>query len=346
MKAYHLNEFGSAGGMVSRDDPVPQRRSGEVLVQVHARSLNDRELRILRGPYPLPATQGVVPISDEGAGVVVAVGEGVTRLAPGDRVAATYFRRWSDGRIEPDVGMEPFGCTRDGMLAEFVLADEQAFVRVPAHLLFEEAATLPCAALTAWSAPGQRRQLPGESVLTIGSGYAALLALQFAKIFGARTIAITSSEGKAALLKHRGANEALDDRKDPDWKHLVRELTGGRGIDYVVETSSVATLPKSFAAGAWNADVALVLALTGGTLDVTARRGLVAARRIFVGSGATFEPMKRAIAQHLLRPVIDRVFPFEAVRAALRVLRAKAAGRQGRDRGSELLRHGSLLTFK
>ncbi len=316
MKAYHLNEFGSADGIVLRDDPVPQPGPREALVRVHARSLNYRDLLILSRQYPLPATQGVVPISD-GAGVVVAVGEGVTRLAPGDRVAATYFPRWRDGRIEPDLGMEQFGCTRDGMLSEFILADEQAFVQVPAHLSFEEAATLPCAGVTAWSAlNGPRRVLPGESVLTIGSGGVALFALQFAKIFGARVMAITSSEGKVALLERLGADDVIDYRKNPDWDRLVRELTGGRGVDHVVETGSIDTLPKSLAACAWNAEVALVLALTGGTLDVTALRGLVAVRRIFVGSRAAFEAMNRAITRHQLRPVIDRVFPFDEVRAA------------------------------
>ena len=171
---------------------------------MRARSLNARDLLILRKLYPLPAIQGIVPVSD-GAGEVVAVGEGTTRVAVGDRVAGTYFPRLRDGRIEPELGMEQWGCTRNGSLAEFVTADEQAFVKVPPHLSFDEASTLPCAALTAWSAlTGPRRVLAGESVLTIGTGGLALFALQFAKLFGANTFAITSTDKKMEFLKRLG----------------------------------------------------------------------------------------------------------------------------------------------
>lgn len=323
MKAYHLDRYGALDGLVLHEDPMPKPGLRQAVVQVRARSLNYRDLLILNRAYPLPGAEGVVPLSD-GAGEVVAIGEGVSRVALGDRVAATYFPRWRDGRIEPEMAMEQFGCTRDGMLAEFALVDEEALVKIPAHLSYLEAATLPCAGVTAWSAlNGPRRVLAGENVLTIGTGGVALFALQFAKLFGARTIAITSSAQKAALLKRHGADDVVDYIENPDWHLRVRELTGGRGVDHVVETGSVEALPKSLAACAWNAEVALVLALTGGAIEVSALRGLVTARRLFVGSRASFEAMNRAIAQHKLRPVIDRVFELGEARGAYEHFEAK-----------------------
>jgi NADPH:quinone reductase-like Zn-dependent oxidoreductase len=316
MRAYHLDEFGTLEGIVAREDPTPAVGAHDVLVRVRARSLNYRDLLILRKAYPLPGAQGVVPLSD-GAGEVVQVGAGVSRVAVGDRVAATYFPRWRGGLIEPDFGMDQFGCTRDGVLADFLVADEQALVKVPAHLSFVEAATLPCAAVTAWSAlNGPRRVLPGETVLTIGTGGVALFALQFAKLFGARTIAITSSPEKVERLKALGADDVIDRKENETWHLAVRELTGGRGVDHVVETGSIETLPKSLAACGWNAEVAMVLALLQGAIDVSAMRGLFSARRLFVGSRATFEAMNRAIEKHQLRPVVDRVFAFEDARGA------------------------------
>jgi NADPH:quinone reductase-like Zn-dependent oxidoreductase len=323
MRAYRLEEFGTLDGIVLGEAPTPEPGGDEIVVKIRARSLNYRDLLILHRLYPLAGVKGVVPVSD-GAGEVVAVGERVSRLAPGDRVAGVYFPRWRSGPIEPDQGRDQFGCTRNGMLAEYVVAEEQAFVKVPDHLSFEEAATLPCAAVTAWSAlTGPRRVLPGESVLTIGTGGVALFALQFAKLFGARTIAITSSAEKVQLLKWQGADEVIDYRKNPGWDKLVRDMTGGAGVDHVVETGSVETLHKSLAACAWNAEVASILALTGGALDIPALRGLVTLRRLFVGSRADFEAMNRAIAHHKLRPVIGRVFPFREARAAYEYFAAR-----------------------
>jgi NADPH:quinone reductase-like Zn-dependent oxidoreductase len=323
MKAFHLDRFHTLDGLVLHDDPVPQPGTGEVVVRVLARSLNYRDLLILHKLYPLAAVQGVVPISD-GAGEVVAIGKGSSRFAPGDRVAGNYFPRWRDGPIDPEIGRDQFGCNRDGMLAEFAVGDEQAFVRIPEHLSFQEAATLPCAGVTAWSAlNGPRRVLAGETVLTIGTGGVALFALQFAKLFGARVIAITSSAKKAELLKRLGADNVVDYNENADWHLAVRDLTGGRGVDHVVETGGVDTLPKSLAACGWNSELALVLALPAGSIDVTALRGLVTIRRLFVGSRMSFEAMNRAIGQHRLRPVIDRVFSFGETRAAYEHFEAK-----------------------
>lgn len=316
MNAYQLNSFGSLAGLVPHDRPVPQPGPGQVLVRIHARSLNYRDLLLIHQRYPVPAREGVVPVSD-GAGEVVALGEGVTALAVGDHVTSTYFPRWQDGKLNLAMGADQFGCTRDGMLADYAVAEASAWVKLPAHLSFVEACTLPCAGVTAWNAlAGGRLLMPGDVVLTIGTGGVALFALQFAKLFGARVIALTSSQKKEALLRRLGADEVVSRAEHADWAAEVRRLTSGRGVDHVVETGAIDTLPLSLAVCATNAEVALVAALGNGTLDAAALRGLVTIRRVFVGSKASFEAMNRAIAQHRLRPVIDRVFPFaEAVPA-------------------------------
>lgn len=310
MQVYQLDRLSSTDGLVRHDRATPQAGPGQVLVRLHARSLNYRDILIAQQRYPVPARAGVVPLSD-GAGEIVALGDGVTGLATGDRVAATYFPRWQDGKLNMAMGVDQFGCTRDGMLAEFVVAEAAAMVRLPEHLSFEEGCTLPCAGVTAWNAiVGGRALTPGDVVLTIGTGGVALFAVQFAKLFGARVVALTSSPEKEAILRHLGADEVVDRKRHVDWAAEVRRLTQGRGVDHVVETGAIDTLPHSLAASAANAELALVAALGQGCLDAGALRGLVTIRRVFVGSRASFEAMNRAIGQHQLRPVIDRVFPF------------------------------------
>lgn len=311
MRAYHLDEFGSLSGLAVRDQTEPTPKPHEIVVRVRARSLNYRDLLILHGRYPVPAREGIVPVSD-GAGEVVAIGEDVRRFAVGDRVAATYFPRWTDGQFGLELAIEQFGCTLDGMLADLAVVDEQALVDIPSHLSFEEAATLPCAAVTAWSSlTGPRRVLAGESVLTIGTGGVALFALQFAKVLGACVVAVTSSPAKAELLARHGADSVVDSSENDDWEHVVHQLTDGRGVDHVVETGAIDTLPRSLASCADNGHVALVAVLGAGSLDSRALSAAVTLRRFFVGSRASFEAMNAFIAQHELRPVIDRVFGFE-----------------------------------
>lgn len=316
MRAYRMDQFDSLEGLVLHDQLVPQPGHGQVLVKIHARSLNYRDLLILRQRYAFAALRGVVPLSD-GAGEVVALGAGVTSLNLGDRVAACYFPRWQAGRLEMPMAMEQFGCHRDGMLADCVLADADAWVPLPAHLSYEQGSTLPCAAVTAWNALTAGRPLmPSDTVLTVGTGGVALFAVQFAKTLGARVIGITSSSKKAAVLRSLGADEVVDRTQHPDWAAEVRRLTLGAGVDHVVETGAIDTLPQSLAACAANAEVALVAALGAGALDASALRGLVTIRRVFVGSRASFVSMNRAIAQHRLQPVIDRAFSFDEARQA------------------------------
>lgn len=311
MRAFQIHEYGGIEGLARQELPELTPSPREAVVHVRARALNYRDLLILRRQYPLPGAPDVVPLSD-GAGEVVAIGADVTRVKVGDRVAATYFPRWRGGLLEPEYAMDQFGCTRDGMLADYALADEEALVHLPRHLALEEGATLSCAGVTAWSAvAGGRKPTPGQCVLTIGTGGVALFAVQFAKLFGARVLSITSSELKAPILKQLGAEAVVVTDQCPDWPSKLRELTGGRGVDQVIETGGVDTVPKSLASCAWNAEVALVLALPHGAVEAAALRGLVTLRRLFVGSRATFEEMNRAIETHALRPVIDRTFAFD-----------------------------------
>jgi NADPH:quinone reductase-like Zn-dependent oxidoreductase len=323
MQTYQLDQLGSLDGLKRHDQSVPEPGPGQVLVKVHARSLNYRDLLILHQRYPFPARAGVVPLSD-GAGEVAALGAGVATLKVGDRVAATYFPRWQSGKLDMKMGAEQFGCTMDGMLADCVLTDASALVTLPQHLSFDQACTLPCAAVTAWNAlVGGRPFVPGDNVLVIGTGGVALFALQFAKIFGARVVAITSSPQKEAILRGLGADDVVDRSRHAEWAPEVRRLTNGAGVDHVVETGAIDTLPQSLAACAANAEVALIAALGQGSLDASALRGLVTIRRVFVGSRASFEAMNRAIALHRLAPVIDRVFSFADARLAYEHFEAK-----------------------
>jgi NADPH:quinone reductase-like Zn-dependent oxidoreductase len=279
---------------------------------------------ILRGDYPLPVKSDVVAVSD-GAGEVAGIGEGITRVKVGDRVAASLFPLWLGGAFSFDVAPQ-IGGSLDGMLTEFAILSEQGLVLIPDHLSFEEAATLPCAGVTAWHAlTGGRPPVPGDTVLTLGSGGVSLFALQFAKLYGARVIATTSSDEKAKQLTALGADEVLNYRAIPDWHTAVRKLTGGRGVDYVIEVGGAGTLQNSLKSVAVQGQISWVGVLAQGEPAI----GLAALRSAFatlqfvaVGSRAQFVAMNRAIEVNRLKPVIDRVFPFEEAVDAFRYYQA------------------------
>jgi NADPH:quinone reductase-like Zn-dependent oxidoreductase len=316
MQSYHANLGGGIDGLSVRDHDTPEPGPSDVLVRVRARSLSFRELMILRGYYPLPIKPDLVPISD-GAGEVVAVGEGVRRAAPGDRVAASIFPRWLDGPFDR-ARADQLGGSLDGMLTECALLPEDALLPIPEHLSFEQAACLPCVAVTAWNAlTGGRGLRAGETVLTLGSGGVSLCALQFAKAFGARVIATTGTAAKAERLRALGADEVVDYRATRGWDERVREVTGGRGADHVIEVAGM--LEPSIRSVAVAGEIAFVGTLGGGAARIDPGLLFTSAavvRMIAVGSVAQFAQMNRAIEANRLVPVIDRVFGFdEAVEA-------------------------------
>ncbi|MEV0589501.1 NAD(P)-dependent alcohol dehydrogenase [Nonomuraea sp. NPDC050310] len=319
MRSYHVNSGAGIAGLTIKDHPDPRPGPGQVLVAVRAVSLSYRELMILRGDYVLPVKPDVVPVSD-GAGEVVAVGPGVRTAKPGDRVTATLFPSWQDGPFGLQ-HLPQLGGSLDGLLTELALLDANALVPIPDHLSYEEAATLPCAAVTAWNAlTGDGSGSPsGQTVVTQGSGGVSLFALQFAKALGARVIATTSSPAKAERLSALGADEIIDSRATPDWAAGVRELTSGQGAERVVDV--VGDLGQSLRAVAIGGHVASV-GFVSGQPPLLDPRAIFAAgavvRGIAVGSRAQFLAMNQLIEAHRLRPVIDRVFPFDQAPDAYR----------------------------
>jgi NADPH:quinone reductase-like Zn-dependent oxidoreductase len=259
----------------------------------------------------------------DGAGEIVEVGPGVSRVKPGDRIAAAMFPRWIDGPFALDVAQQ-LGGSLDGMLTEFVVLDEEAVVAIPEHLSFEEAATLPCAAVTAWNAlTGARPLAAGDTVLVLGSGGVSLFALQFAKLFGARVIATTSSAERAKRLEDLGADAVVNYTTTPEWHLAVRELTRGRGVDQVIEVGG-GTLEKSIKSAAIGGLVNFIGRLDRQpNVDIGILYSSIATLRVVAaGNRAQFTAMNRAIAANLMRPVIDRVFPFSDAAAAFRYFEA------------------------
>jgi len=322
MEAYRIEHFGSVDGIMLRSSEDPRPGPKEILMRVRASSLNYRDLMVLKGGGRGPTKVGVVPLSD-GAGEVDAIGEGVTRVKIGDRIAGCFHPRWFGGPIKPDYLTDRLGANIDGVLAGYAIFNEEAVVPLPSHLSFEEAATLPCAAVTAWVAlTGHRRVTAGDTVLTQGSGGVSVFALQFAKVLGARVIATTSTAQKAERLKALGASEVINYTEIPDWDEKARELTEGRGVDCVVEIGGPGTIAMSLGALAVGGHVSLIgasLSPSGAGLDplLLTGRGITLGS-ISVGSRADFETMNRPIAMHRLRPVIDRTFPFAEAKAAYR----------------------------
>src|ERR1700736_1265978 len=277
---------------------------------------------VLKGGGRGPTKLGVVPLSD-GAGEVAAIGDGVTRARVGDRVIGTFHPRWFGGPLSADYLTDRLGANLDGMLAEYAVLSEEALVPVPRHLSFEEAATLPCAAVTAWVAPtGHSRVTAGDTVLTQGSGGVSVFALQFAQLLGARVIATTSTGEKAERLKALGTSEVINYAEIPDWDERARELTDGRGVDCVVEIGGPGTIAMSLKTLAVGGHISLVggsLSPSGTGLDplLLTGRGITLGS-ISVGSRTDFEAMNRAIALHRMHPVIDRTFPFAEAKEAYR----------------------------
>jgi NADPH:quinone reductase-like Zn-dependent oxidoreductase len=329
MRAYQLIAgSNSLAGLHRRERPEPKPLATQVLVRMKAASLNYRDLMIARGHYMGgPVAADTIPLSD-GAGEVTAVGAAVTRFRVGERVAGTFFRQWIDG-APPRGPLIALGAPpADGALAEYAVFDEQDVVAVPAHLSNEAAATLPCAAVTAWRALTDiGRIVPGDTVLLIGTGGVSIFALQFARLAGARVLILSSSDAKLEQARKLGAEGCINYRGTPEWEGEVLKQTGGRGVDCVLEVGGAGTLSRSIASVAVGGRIALIGVLTG-PVAAGSPYGLLGKQAsvhgVFVGSRGQFERMNAAIALHRLQPVIDRVFDFDDAPAAYAHLQSAA----------------------
>lgn len=318
-----LSYFVQGNGIDSlsmREVAAPTPGPGEVLVAVRAVSLNYRDLMVAEGRYGKPLAEPMVPCSDS-AGIVIAVGEGVTRFAAGDRVMNHSFRNWPGGTLRHE-SVEGFigGGGVAGVLAEKFTFPAAALVRVPDHLTFAEAATLPIAGLTAWSALvpfGQTR--PGDWVLAHGTGGVSIFVAQLARILGARVILSTSSDEKSSAVRERFHVEATVNYRDPDWPKHVRALTSGNGADVIVDTAGGETLARSLGAANYAARIAVVGVLDGTAAVMDIIRILAKQLRvggIYMDNVDEFEAFAKCVSASKLKPAIDRIFPFEDARGA------------------------------
>lgn len=322
MKAYELHpEDGFASLKLVERATREALRGDEVRVRVRAVSLNYRDLVIAKNAKR--RDKRVVPASD-GAGEVIAVGADVRRLKVGDRVAAAFFPTWLAGGLQEEHHQNALGGSLDGMLAEEVVLKESAWVEIPPHFSFEQAATLPCAGVTAWHALYEAAALkPGDQLLVQGTGGVSLFALQLARKSGASVIATSSSPEKRARLEQLGAAHTIDYRKDPDWGDTARALSGGRGVDVVVEVGGAGTFDQSAKALRWGGTMSIlgVLAGTQGPINTHAvfHKNL-RVHGVYVGSVALFRDLVRALSRSGIEPIIDRVFSFDETRAAYEYL--------------------------
>lgn len=304
-----------------RDRPTPG--PGQVLLRMRAASLNYRDLMTVQGSYnpkqPLP----LVPCSD-GVGVVESVGEGVVRVAPGERVCPIFCQAWLDGPPTRAGVRSTLGGPLDGTLTEWMVVDAEGLVRPPAHLTDLECAALPCAMVTAWTALFTEGELkPGQTVLVLGTGGVSLSALQLAKAHGARVIITSSSADKLERAKALGADETINYLEVEHWGRAVRDLTSGRGVDHVVEVGGAGTLEESIQATAIGGRIAIIGVLAGLRVQVSVTSVLMGYLRlqgVLVGHRASFEALIAFLARHALRPVVSEVFPFEEARAGFELM--------------------------
>ncbi|WP_263353926.1 zinc-dependent alcohol dehydrogenase family protein [Acidicapsa acidisoli] len=330
MQQWQIPAFG-IDSLVLSEKPSSQPGPGQVLVRVHAISLNYRDLMVVKGLYNPRLAMPRVPCSD-GAGEVVAVGAGVTQWKAGDRVAGIFMQNWQDGRHTAAKAKGALGGDIDGMLTTEVALAESGLVRIPDHLSYQEGATLPCAAVTAWSALFKATDTqPGDTVLIQGTGGVSIFALQFAKMAGARVLGISSSDEKLERAKTLGLDAGLNYRTNPDWEKWALEQTGGTGVDLVVEVGGSGTLPRAIRAVRPEGTVAQIGVLSGVAEAVDVRPILsrqIRIQGVYVGSRADFVAMNKAVAQAGLKPAVDSVFAFAEAPAALR--RMEGAGHFGK----------------
>lgn len=327
MKAYEIQGGFGLDHLKLAERPDPAPGPGQVLLRMRAASLNYRDLMMVAGSYNPRQRLPLIPCSD-GVGEVVAVGEGVGRIAVGDRVATLFSQGWMGGRPSVEELRATLGGPLDGALAELMVLPETGVIRVPEHLSDAEAATLPCAALTAWNALAEQgRVAAGDTVLVQGTGGVSIFALQFAQLLGARVIVTSRRDDKLVKARRLGAWQEINTLDDLEWGKTARELTGGIGVDHIVEVGGAGTLAQSLQAIRVGGTISLIGVLAGGASELSIVPVFMKNVRIqglLVGSRHVFERMNRAIAQHELRPVVDRVFPFAEAPSAFEHLQSGA----------------------
>ncbi|EMD34894.1 hypothetical protein CERSUDRAFT_85661 [Gelatoporia subvermispora B] len=327
MREYRFPKFTGFGDLTLQDASVPTPGANEVLVKIHAASLNFRDLAVAKGRYALGLKSDLVPLSDM-AGEVISVGVDVHKFAPGVRVTANFFPDHVFGETSKAKRDKALGGSVDGVLREYAVFAEHSLVEIPEHLSYEEAATLPCAAVTAYSALlGPVPIKGGDTVLVLGTGGVSIFALQIAVASGATVIATSSSDEKLQIAKKLGAKHLINYNTTPEWDEEVLNITKGEGVDHVIEIGGAGTMLRSVNAAryaGWIHDIGLVAPVEPGTnpsaLPLAVLRKSVCLRGISVGSRTQFEALNRLISASGLRPVVDRVFAFEDARAAYEYL--------------------------
>ncbi len=324
MQAYQIKAGQQIAGLelVQRDISAIGER--EVQIRVHAVSLNYRDLMVADGKYLMTDKAPVISCSD-GAGEVIATGSQVTRFRVGDRVAASFFPNWTHGAQSLQNTASALGADADGMLAEEVVLHEDALVSIPSHLSYIEAATIPCAGVTAWNALFVEAKLrPGDSVLLLGTGGVSIWALQLAKAAGLRVIITSSSDKKLQLAKDIGADETINYKSTPEWQEKVLQLTNGEGVNLVLEVGGQGTLARSTSSVCMGGTVAIIGGVSGfgGELQPFALiRGAKRLSGIFVGSRSMFEDLNKFLCVTKIHLIVDRVFPFQQAREAYTYLK-------------------------
>ena len=326
MKVYEINEFGIDNlTLAERDEPAP--KASEVKVKFHAASLNYRDLMMVKGAYNPKLKTPLVPLSD-GAGEVVEIGETVTKFKVGDRVMPIFMQGWLDGEIEVSKARTALGGDLDGCLREFGTFEENGLVCIPDHFSYEEAATLPCAAVTAYNALFESgRMKSDDSILLQGTGGVSIFALQLASVLGTKIIITSSSDEKLQKAEELGADDLINYKEREDWDKAVLELTEKRGVDHVVEVGGAGTLQKSLKAVKMGGHIAVIGVLSGaGEINhVPIFMKAVRMQGIFVGSKQMFEQMNQMFCQHNhLKPVVDKVFGFDEIKDAFKYMEAGA----------------------
>ena len=326
-KLYRLHKFeGTEGLTLHNSEPIERPQRKQVLVRLHAASLNYRDLMISGNRYGGSVPTGVIPLSD-GAGEIVEVGPEVNSLKVGDKVCGTFFENWTDGEASDENVSSALGGSAPGVLSQYRVFEETALVKFPSHLSWEEAATLPCAAVTAWSAlaeNGIHNVGPGNTVLIIGTGGVSLFGLQFALSAGAKVIVLSSSDAKLEKAKALGASHLINYKTHPEWHIKVKEVTNGKGVDHVLEVGGDGTLLRSLNSARRGGNVHMIGVLAKSEEKVDVGRIVlfkgIHLKGVFVGSRGNFERMNRVIEQHAIKPIVDSVFEFEQAKEAFQYL--------------------------